>query len=252
MVLSILTICAVFALILICLATADELTICVVTGPDLTDADCRGLHGISRVFLKSIAIKDAAGAIQQPPKDFVATFPSYILEGWNGPNSWAIWSNQWLVDQDGNWRPCRVDWETILDEMDTGKFSIRHRAELAAISGDWNKEFLLIADGGAIPNVTATIEKIQGSELWMRVTSDSINPVVLIQPALDVLLDGVWYRLPRDYAPNMGEPTAASVQKGMQFTPVVNIDLICARYDYLPAGRYRIWAYGATYEFDLD
>ena len=230
---------------------ADRILLCRVEGAETVlrwSSEDRGdIRAVSR------AIKKSLGPAGELPGDFHTSLPGYTLEGWDGPDTWAVWSGDWLRDQNGVCYPCDPDWDalTALLEPDS-QASIQRVAELASMEGSWNTELMVPSDGGPAYGMETTLTEVRGSELWLRVVGTAYPAVEHPDNRLEVLVDGSWYIVPaaQSFGPVTGVFTG--IEKGQVSTPVVDIDLICARYAWLPAGRYRVWAYGLTYEFTLD
>jgi len=231
--------------------TADMLILRRVEGAETVlrwSSEDRGdIRAVSR------AIKKALGPAGELPGDFDTALPGYTLEGWDGPDTWAVWSGGWLRDQDGVCCPCDPDWDalTALLEPDS-QASIQRVAELASMEGSWNTELMVPSDGGPAYGMETTLTEVRGSELWLRVEGTAYPGVEYPDNRLEVLVDGSWYIVPPDRDSGSVPSVFTGISKGHVETRVVDINLVCASYAWLPAGRYRVWAFGLTYEFTLD
>ena len=156
-----------------------------------------------------------------------------------------------VKSQDGVCYPCSPDGEGLAAELTPDRqASIDRVAELASMDGTWHTGVMELSDGGPAYGMETTLTEARGSELWLRVEGTAYPAVEYPDNRLEVLVDGSWYIVPpdRDFGPVLSVFTGIS--KGLVETRVVNIDLVCASYAWLPAGRYRVWAFGFTYEFD--
>lgn len=179
-----------------------------------------------------------------------------ILEGYDGPDSWGIWNNGWLLTDAGKYLRCPLDWEAALADWPYSSLDwaqVPRKAEIASMFDRWNTALLVPGSCDALPGIQSVIAAEGPDSFTVRLTGTGDIPRQFEDtPRLEVLVGDVWYRLPEPLrAPAPEVPIAPpALNPGQMTERTVTISAVLRDYPRLLPGRCRICVYGTAYAFD--
>ena len=180
----------------------------------------------------------------------------YILEGYDGPDSWGIWNNGWLLTDTGEHLRCPLDWEAALADWPYSSLDwaqVPRKAEMASLFDRWNTALLVPGSCNALPGIESVVVA-EGTDFFtVRLTGTGETPRQFEDiPRLEVLVGDVWYRLPEPLRASAPEVPIAppALRLGHTAERTVTISEVLQDYPRLLPGRCRICVYGTAYAFD--
>ena len=204
-------------------------------------------------ILDELAAVKAAEAKNWSLEDI--TFPIYGLSicAMDGFEIFAAWSNGYWISKDGTAYSFDFDFKKLeqdspwMDKTDFSSFSFFPCARiLVKDENGWNNRLLTAAADLETPDgVTMTLESWDDETVSVNIVNNSGTEWMYGEHYyLQVSLDGVWYEIPATPG-NWGfNDIGLIVQDGEEQNKTYNLTM----YGELPAGTYRLVAYGLSVE----
>lgn len=223
------------------------------TGPDWDEAQMRR---VARDLLEGRSEARSLPPEAGPGSEY------YILTGFGGDGTWAVWSGGWLMDQAGSYYAWDPDWTALTADWEhkphAGRSECPHIREAASMFGRWDRTLMSQARPDEPPaGLTASVSG-QGDSFTVILTcADGVptaydRSILRKGPSLEVYLEDIWYRLPVTENIVIYGPIPAEPRPVLQPERVLTMSFSVSRLSAgLIPGRYRALLYGTSWEFTV-